>query len=97
MAENTESSSSSSAEPPAAASLVMTQEMLMGQSKCSAEVFMLFDDLPKPVEGTNKLMLVCLNCKCKVMRPGYGSLTEKEVRNKPKWIDWLVGTHVFIA
>ncbi len=77
MAESSESSSSG--QPSAA--LVITEEALMGQSKSSAEEFLLFKDLPEPVhvEGTNKLMLVCLNCKCKVMRPGQGSLTEKEV------------------
>ena len=27
----------------------------------------------------NALMLICGNCKCKVMKPGTGTLTEKEV------------------
>ncbi len=31
-------------------------------------------------DGKNKLFLICDHCKCKVMRPGYGRLTEKEVR-----------------
>ncbi len=75
MAENSEPSSGEQA--PAA--LMITKEALMGQSKCSAEEFVLFKDLPEPVEGTNKLILVCLNCKCKVMRPGYGSFTVSEV------------------
>ncbi len=61
------------------AGLGISAEKLMGQSKSSAEEFVDFKDLSEPQEGTNKLFLVCFNCKCKVMCPGYGTLVEKEV------------------
>ena len=38
-----------------------------------------FGDVERPEEGKNKMFLVCDYCKCKVMRPGYGKLVEKEV------------------
>ena len=76
MAEGTGEPSASGQIP---AGLGISAEKLMGQSKSSAEEFVDFKDLSEPQEGTNKLFLVCFNCKCKVMCPGYGTLVEKEV------------------
>lgn len=88
MAEGTDQSSNTG-KPPAA--LVISEEKLMGQSKSSADNFVQFKDLSEPQEGTNKLVMVCLYCMCKIIRPGYGSLVEKEVsrslvkRNLSSW------------
>ena len=59
--------------------LAVSPEALMGQSKSSAEELLEFRDLSAPKEGKNKLILVCFNCKCKIIGPGYCSLIEKEV------------------
>ena len=59
----------------AAAALLMAV-----QSKSKAEELVEFKEVENPGEGTNKLFLVCDHCKCKVMRPGYARLVEKEVR-----------------
>ena len=76
MAEGTGGPSASGQIP---AGLVISADKLMGQSKSSAEKFVDFKDLSEAQEDTNKLILVCFNCKCKVMSPGYGTLVEKEV------------------
>ena len=65
----------------APATLAVSSETLMGQSKSSAEELLEFRDLSDPKDGKNKLILVCFNCKCKIIRPGYCSLIEKEVNH----------------
>ena len=66
--------------PPTLAVSAETLTGLMGQSKSSADELVEFKDLSEPKEGKNKLILVCFNCKCKIIRPGYCSLIEKEVQ-----------------
>ena len=56
-----------------------TAALLTGQSKSNADTFLEFKDIENPEEGKNRLFIICDHCKCKVMRPGYGTLTEKEV------------------
>ncbi len=61
----------------------ITAGLVSGQSKSKDSVFMKFSELAEPScdgEGKNKLHLVCLMCKCRVLRPGFGSLVEREVR-----------------
>ena len=53
-----------------------------GQSKCTSQDQWEFDEIPGPSsgqDGGNKYLLTCKLCKCKVMRPGRGTLVEKEV------------------
>lgn len=57
----------------------ITAGLMSGQSKSTSEEFLQFSDLENPREGKNKLMLVCLHCKCKVIKPGYATLVDKEV------------------
>lgn len=56
------------------------QELIARQSKSSSESFVEFSELEKPEEGKNQKFLICVHCQCKVMKPGYGKLVEKEVR-----------------
>ena len=53
--------------------------VLMEQSKSEAMDLVEFREVQSPEEGKNKLCLICEQCKCQVMRPGYGKLVEKEV------------------
>ena len=55
------------------------KDMIETQSKSKAEEFIQFSDVVNPGEGKNKLFLVCEHCKCRVIRPGYATLVEKEV------------------
>ena len=57
----------------------LTAELLMSQSKSGSEDLLDFGQLENASDGKNKLFLVCEHCKCKVMRPGYGTLVEKQV------------------
>ena len=50
------------------------------QSKSSSESFLEFSELEGMGEGKNAVFLVCRYCRCKVLRPGYGTLIEREVR-----------------
>ena len=60
----------------------ITAGLVSGQSKSKESVFMKFTEVEEPScgEGKNKLHLVCQMCKCRVLRPGFGTLVEKEVR-----------------
>ena len=51
----------------------------LGQSKSTGDVFIGFSEVENPREGKNKMVLVCQHCKCRVIRPGYATLVEKEV------------------
>lgn len=53
--------------------------LMLGQSKSSGESFVGFSELETPKEGKNKMVLVCQLCRCRVIRPGYATLVEKEV------------------
>lgn len=57
----------------------ITSGLMLGQSKSTGEEFLDFPDLENPREGKNKFVLVCQHCKCRVLRPGYGTLVDKEV------------------
>ena len=58
----------------------ITAGLIAGQSKSTGEEFLKFSQLESPGEGKNKLVMVCLHCRCKVIRPGYATLVDKEVR-----------------
>jgi hypothetical protein len=51
----------------------------LGQSKSTGDVFVGFSDLESPQEGKNRMVLVCQHCKCRVIRPGYATLVDREV------------------
>ena len=59
----------------------ITAGLVSGQSKSKESAFMKFSELEEPSsgEGKNKLHLVCLMCRCRVLRPGFGTLVEREV------------------
>ena len=50
------------------------------QSKSSSDMFLEFSELENMREDKNSKCLVCRHCKCKVLKPGYGTLLEREVR-----------------
>ena len=56
------------------------QMLIAQQSKSLSESFVEFSELEKPEDGKNQKILICVHCRCKVMKPGYGRLVEKEVR-----------------
>ena len=60
-------------------SLAQLQQALAGQSKSGAKVFVQFSDLENPEEGKNRAYIICAHCQCKVLKPGFGKLVEKEV------------------
>ena len=60
----------------------ITAGLISGQSKSMGEEFVQFSDLENPREGKNRMVLVCLHCRCKVIKPGYATLVDKEVTNK---------------
>lgn len=49
------------------------------QSKSSSEIFLEFSELENSRGDKNSKCLVCRHCKCKVLKPGYGTLLEREV------------------
>ena len=53
--------------------------LILGQSKSEAEEFISSQDLDLSENVKNTLMLVCQFCKCKVLRPGYGTMTKTRV------------------
>lgn len=53
--------------------------LLSRQSKSSSEMFLEFSELENVTEDKNSKCLVCRHCKCKVLKPGYGTLLEREV------------------
>jgi len=53
--------------------------MIMGQSKSKAEEFMTSEDVDLTENVKNTLVLVCQYCKCKVLKPGYGTLVKNKV------------------
>ena len=72
--------------------------LVLGQSKSKSENFVEFGDLdPETVgEEKNNVFLVCRSCRCKILKPGYGKLVEKEVNNSTfsyaqKQLQWNLG------
>lgn len=57
----------------------ITSDMIMHQSKSSSDDFIQFSELENPREGKNELFLICEQCKCRIVRPGFAVLTDKEV------------------
>lgn len=57
----------------------VTRGLVSGQSKSKGEEFLQFGELENPKEGKNKLVLVCQHCRCKVIKPGFATLVDKEV------------------
>lgn len=57
----------------------ITAGLMLGQSKATDDHFIGFSELDNPREGKNKMVLVCQLCKCKVIKPGYATLVDKEV------------------
>lgn len=57
----------------------ITSGLMVGQSKSTGEQFLGFSELEQPGDGKNKMVLVCQQCKSRVLRPGYGTLVDKEV------------------
>ena len=49
-----------------------------GQSKSLSDTFQEFHEIDQ--SDKDKYFLICIHCKCKVMRLNVGTLTEKEVR-----------------
>ena len=76
MAESTNPPDSSEDAP----STNVANVSLSHQSKSGSESFLEFGALEGAGEGKNSVFLVCRYCKCKVLRPGYGTLVEREVR-----------------
>ena len=68
-------------EKEAAAAPDIPVELVLGQSKSKSENFQEFGELDPETVGSdkNKVFIVCRSCKCKVLKPGYGTLVEKEV------------------
>lgn len=83
MAEEIQDSSAQSSENSGAGSGPSMDEIAaglkLGQSKSTGDVFIGFSELDNPREGKNKMVLVCQHCKCRVIRPGYATLVDKEV------------------
>lgn len=59
----------------------ITSGLIAGQSKSTGEEFLQFSDLANPREGKNELVLVCNYCRCRVIKPGYATLVDREVYN----------------
>lgn len=55
--------------------------LMLGQSKSTGEQFLGFSELEQPRDGKNKMVLVCQQCRSRVLKPGYGTLVDKEVYN----------------
>ena len=55
--------------------------LVLGQSKSGSESFLEFGDLDSETLGAEKnvVFLVCRSCRCKVLKPGFGRLVEREV------------------
>ena len=53
--------------------------LMLGQSKSTSEQFLGFSELEQPGDGKNKMVLVCQQCRSRVLKPGYGTLVDKEV------------------
>ncbi|XP_003391598.1 PREDICTED: guanine nucleotide exchange factor MSS4-like [Amphimedon queenslandica] len=71
----------------------VTAELLTGQSKSNAVQLIDFD-LAKCYgdDKKNSLMLICGNCKCKVMKPGTGTLIDKEFFLPDMTTKYAIGT-----
>ena len=54
--------------------------LMSGQSKSTSESFQEFSELEGTGEGKNAKFLLCQFCHCKVLKPGYSALVEREVR-----------------
>ena len=56
--------------------------LVLGQSKSKSESFLEFGELDTETLGAEKntVFLICRSCQCKVLKPGYGKLVEREVR-----------------
>ncbi len=65
------------ASPPEAVMEGLSAGLILGQSKSKAEEFVEFKDLKD--SDKNSSMIVCQFCRCKILRPGYGSLEKEEV------------------
>ena len=50
------------------------------QSKSSSASFLEFRELEETGEAKNSVYLVCRSCRCKVLKPGYATLVEREAR-----------------
>ena len=83
MAECPENSAENG-EKEAAAAPGIPAGLVLGQSKSKSESFQEFGDLDPETVGAadkNGVFLVCRSCRCKVLKPGYGKLVDKEVNN----------------
>lgn len=80
MAESNDASA-----PEGAPLSVLDASSLSGQSKSSSESFQEFDEID--LSNKDKYFLICIHCKCKVMRASVGTLIQKEV----SWLDGTVG------
>lgn len=78
MAENNSSMNGGDAAPSMDE---ITSGLNLGQSKAVGDHFIAFSGLEDPREGKNKMVMVCQHCKCKVIRPGYATLVDKEVHS----------------
>lgn len=58
------------------------------QSKSSSQSFLDFGELEGAGEGKNRACLVCKSCRCKVLKPGFATLVEREV--KTLCVCWLM-------
>lgn len=85
MAEGQELPQDSGGEGIGAQQVEALQQLIARQSKSSSEAFIEFSELEKPEEGKNQMFLICVHCQCKVMKPGYGRLVDKEVRCLYVW------------
>ena len=86
MAECPENSSTSATgEDETAADSSAAPGLVLGQSKSKSESFREFGELDAETVGAEKnaVFLVCRSCRCKVLKPGYGTLVEREVKRQP--------------
>ena len=66
-----------------ATGLGASPQVPLPQSKSLAESFLEFGQLEPGTavggEGKNSMCLICRTCRCKVLKPGFGTLMEREV------------------
>lgn len=92
MAECPESGSTNPAPEGGIACLDLSAALSLGQSKALAVCYYEFNELGQDAteEGKNSLALICRTCRCKVLKPNYGTLIEREVREFHK----LTSNHI---
>ena len=64
-----------------ASSAGVTEALPPRQSKAASQSFLDFGELEGAGEGKNRAYLVCKSCRCKVLKPGFATLVEREVKN----------------